>query len=211
MPVSFNAALWTTWGPLAAGAAVTFLVIGSGFVFGRWRRRRRLLDASREEDLPWEDLLALLERRNRDRTAGGLPPERETEEVLDQLLADLPPVPDPSPVELPEDREFIDVGSDERRAGKRRWGNPTEVRLHSLLWAGPMPGLIVNRSTGGLGIFTDREAPAHSTLKIRAVEAPSSVPAVQVEVRHCRKVGRGYFIGCQFTEDVPWNARVWFG
>ena len=70
---------------------------------------------------------------------------------------------------------------------------------------------MVNRSTGGLGIFADQEVPAGTPLKIRAVEAPSYVPMVRIEVRHCLKVGKGYILGCEFSEDVPWNARVWFG
>jgi hypothetical protein len=114
-------------------------------------------------------------------------------------------------VELPEDREFQLVGGTERRAGHRRWGNPTEVHLFSPLWAGHVHGLVVNRSTGGLGIFLDKEVPPGTPLQARAAEAPSYVPAVQAEVRHCRKVGKGFFLGCQFSEDVPWNARVWFG
>ena len=39
----------------------------------------------------------------------------------------------------------------------------------------------------------------------------SLVQAVRAEVRHCRKVGKGFLLGCQFSDDVPWNARVWFG
>src|SRR5690242_14034572 len=103
---TFSAALWTTWVPVGAGAAVSSLVIGSAIILGRWRWRRRLGDVSREEDLPWQDLLALLEQRNLERAAAGLPPEKPTDEVLDQLIASLPALPDPRPLELPEDREF---------------------------------------------------------------------------------------------------------
>src|SRR5262249_5536276 len=140
---TFGVAGWTTWMPLGAGLAVTSLVIGSAVIYGRWRRRSS--DASREEDLAWQDLLTLLGQRNRDREVAGLPPEEATEEVLDQLLASLPSVPAPRPLELPEDREFLSVGGN-RRAG-RRWGNPTEVHLLSFLWAGHLRGLVVNRST----------------------------------------------------------------
>jgi hypothetical protein len=55
---TFGAALWTIWVPLGAGVVVTSLMLGFTVIYGRWRRRhRRLPDASREEDLPWEDLL----------------------------------------------------------------------------------------------------------------------------------------------------------
>jgi len=32
-----------------------------------------------------------------------------------------------------------------------------------------------------------------------------------VECRHCRKVGNGFFIGCEYSEEIPWNVRAWFG
>jgi hypothetical protein len=206
---TIGVALWTTWVPLAAGVVVTFLVIGSALIYGRWQRRR-LNDASREEDLPWAELLVLLEKRNRDRAAFGLPPEQPTDEVLGELLARLP-VADPKPLELPEDHEFIPVLGNERRTGRRRWGNPTEVHVRSALWGDHLHGLVVNRSTGGIGIFADKEVPAGTDVQIRAVEAPTSIPPAKAEVRHCRKVGRGFFFGCEFSDDVPWNVRVWFG
>jgi hypothetical protein len=205
----FGVALWTTLVPVGAGLAVASLVIGSSVIYGRWRRRLRR--ASREEDLPWQALLSLLAKRNRDREAAGLPPEEVTEEVLDQLLARLPSVPSPGPVDLPEDHEFRSVGGDNRRSSRRRWGNPTLVLLRSYLWAGHLRGLVVNRSTGGLGIFTDKEVPADTSLQIRAAEAPLTVREVWADVRHCRRVGRGFFFGCEFSEDLPWNVRVWFG
>jgi hypothetical protein len=204
--------LWTTCVAVGAGAMVTSLVVGSGVAYGRWRgRRRRLRDASREEDLAWADLLALLEKRNRDRVAAGLPPEEATEEEIGQLLARLPSMPDPRAVQLPEDHEFARSGGAERRTGRRRWGHPTEVHLRSLLWEDNLHGLVVNRSTGGLGIFADKEVPHGTPLHVRAAEAPAYVPAILVEVRHCLKVGKGAFLGCQFNAEVPWNIRVWFG
>jgi hypothetical protein len=202
--------LWATWLTLAVGAVVTSLVFVAPVLYGRWRRWR-LRAASREEDLPWEELLNLLEQRNRDRAAGGLPPEPPTEEEVGRLLARLPTLPDPKAQELPEDREFEPVGGKERRGGRRRWGNPTEVHLLSPLWDEHFHGLVVNRSTGGLGIFADKEVPAGMCVQVRAAEAPADVAAVRVEVRHCLPVGRGFILGCQFSEDIPWNIRVWFG
>jgi hypothetical protein len=48
-------------------------------------------------------------------------------------------------------------------------------------------------------------------MHVRAAEAPPYVPAILVDVRHSLKVGKGFLLGCQFTTDVPWNIRVWFG
>jgi hypothetical protein len=212
-PVTFAIALEISWVPLVAGLLVTSLMLGFMLVFRSWRRPRlrRLSQVSLEEDLPWEALLRLLEKRDRERAAAGLPPEKTTDEELAQLLATLPTVPEAAPVELPEDREFQLTGGAERRRGRRRWGNPTEAHLFSYLWAGHRHGMVVNRSTGGLGIFTDGEVPPGTALRVRAAEAPAYVPAVQAEVRHCLKVGKGFILGCMFNEDLPWNLRVWFG
>jgi hypothetical protein len=201
---------WANWLPLGAGAAAMSLVLGLTVAVQRWRRRRRA-EASREEDLPWQDLLGELEQLLRERAAAGLPPGEATDDDLARLLARLPAVPDARPLEMPEDREFQLVGGDERRAGRRRWGNPTEVSLHSPLWFGRRHGLVVNRSTGGLGIYADGEAPPGTPLQVRAAEAPAAVPAVRAEVRHCLPAGKGFLLGCKFSEDLPWNVRVWFG
>jgi hypothetical protein len=204
---TFAIALEISWVPLGAGVLVTSLVLGFMFVFGRRRRlRNRLSEASWEEDLPWDLLLPLLEKRDRDRAAAGLPPTTPTDEELAQFLATLP-----KRQAGPEGHELQFGGGKERRRGPRRGGNPTSVHLQSPFWANHLHGLVLNRSTGGLGLFTDVEVPPGTALRVRAAEAPAYVPAVQVEVRHCQKVGKGYVLGCQFNEDLPWNVRVWFG
>ena len=208
---TFDVTHWTTWAVVGAGVGATFLVLGFTLTYRRWRRRRRLSGASLEEDLDWQALLNLREKRNRERAAAGLPPEKVTDEELAKLIASLPAVPNANPLELPEDREFRLVGGNERRAGGRRWGNPIEVHLFSDQWEGHLHGLVVNRSTGGLGIFTDKEVPPDTPLQVRAAEAPSYVPVVKLEVRHCLKAGKAFVLGCEFREAVPWNARVWFG
>jgi hypothetical protein len=206
---AFGGTLWSTWAVLGAGAVAASLVLGSAGVYARWRQR--LAHASREEDLEWDKLLGLLEQRNRDRAAAGLPPQQASEEELDEMLEELPNIPRKlRPVELPEDREFKPTAGSERRAGRRRWGNPTEVRIS----AGTLEfvhGIIVNRSTGGLGIYTNTEVEAGTFVTIRAIEAPTDVPSVLAEIRHCQKTGNGYILGCQFCNAIPWSVRVWFG
>ena len=202
---------WIAWTAVGTGLFVMALVITGGVIYGRIRWRRRILDASAEEDLPWDQILGLIDKHNRERAATGLPPEEVTKALLDQLVTNLPAVPDARPVELPEDREFETTGGAEKRSGRRRWGNPTEILLRSYLWTGDMHGLVVNRSTGGLGMYVDDEIPASTPIRVRAVEAPANVAVARAEVRHCRKVGRGYYIGCEFVDEIPWNVRVWFG
>jgi hypothetical protein len=204
--------LWKTWVAFGTGMLVTSLVLGlSSALYGSWRRRHRLTVNSREEDLPWEELRVQIEKRNQDRAACGLPPEEATEEELGEMIAKLPALAAPRPLERPEDREFSLSGGDERRAGRRRWGNPTEIRITSPDWTGSLHGLVVNRSTGGLGILADKELAPGTLMTIRAVEAPAYVPVVWIEVRHCLKAGKGFLLGCQFTQNISWSARVWFG
>jgi hypothetical protein len=207
---NYGFGVWSTWAALAAGALVSCLVFGTSAIFGRWRKQR-LSEASREEDLPWEEFQALLDQRNQDREAAGLPPEEATPEELEQILAKLPALADPRPLELPEDREFKLVEGSERRAGYRRWGNPTQVLAKPRGSEDELHGLVVNRSTGGLGILADKEVAPGSFVSVRAVDAPSYVPSVWVEIRHCLKAGRGFVLGCQFCSEIPWNVRVWFG
>ena len=151
---------WTDWVSLGNGIMVTMLVLGFTN-YRRWRERRRLMVASREEDLPWDELLVLVQKRNRDRVSAGLPAQEATEEEFSQLLVQLPAVEKPRAMELEEDRDFAVAFGCEREEGRPRWGNPTEVHVRSLLSIDQeddqLHGLVVNRSTGGLSIVADEE------------------------------------------------------
>jgi hypothetical protein len=206
-----NIAQWTTWAALGSGVTVTSLVLSGGVMYGRRRRRCRQFDAWWEEDMPWDMIKDLLETHNRARASAGMAPEEVTEELLGELMKSLPALPDARPLDNPADHGFLLAGGAGQRSRGRRWGNPTEVQMRSLIWAGTVRGLVVNRSGGGLGIFVDNKVPLSTVVQIGAVEAPSYVPWAAAEVRHCRKVGKGYFLGCQFNDDVPWNVCVWFG
>jgi hypothetical protein len=205
---------WTTWLIGAVGLAVALLVIVVAILYGRWRRRRRRLAyASWEEDLPWDELLEMLQTRGQQQAAAGLPGDDELppDQVLKQLLAGLSPQRRRAADLPPEDRRFLSKGGAEQRASPRRWGNPTEVHLSWLDGPDRLHGLVVNRSTGGLAIFVDKEVPDSTLIQIRPAGAPYYVATLTMEVRHCRKVGRSFLLGCRFCSDVPWNVRVWFG
>jgi hypothetical protein len=204
---TFGDVHWSTWATVGAGVGTASLVLGSGVMFWRWRRR---LNADPwEQNMPWEELLGMLQKRNRARAQDGLPPEEPTDELLNQILSKLPPATKPE--DTWQESGAPPEGGKERHAGRCRWGNPTAVHLNSLLWPDRMHGLVVNRSPGGLGIFLDKKVPPGTSLKVRAAEAPASVPAVPAEVRQCRRIGGGFLLGCEFSEDISWHARVWFG
>jgi hypothetical protein len=203
---------WTTLAIPGVGVLVAALVVVLVVLVGRWRRKR-LGPGSREEDLSWEDLLELLRRRSQERHEAGLPADDDVppDQLLEQLLTGLPSRGRRVPESTPEDHEFQPQIGGERRAGRRRWGNPTEVYISSAYWSGRLHGLVINRSTGGLALFLDREVPTGTAIKVRSVEAPGSVPGIESEVRYCRKAGKNFLIGCEFSGEVPWNVRVWFG
>jgi hypothetical protein len=223
-----------TWVILGVGVTVAASVYGLlGYVRRRLRRRR---GGSREEDLSWEELLERLRLRRREREKAGLSADEDllSEELFKELLATPPDAGlDAAPEEpgaavedlksqtqggigrgpatSPEDIRFLTQGGVEKRTGRRRWGNPTEVHVILPPWPGRLHGLVINRSTGGLAILLQQEVAAGAAIQVHSVEAPRSVPFLKLEVRHCRKAGHLFLVGCQFCEEVPWNVRVWFG
>jgi hypothetical protein len=218
----------TTWLVVGVGVTVAASVYG---LLGYVRRLRRLRAGSREVDLSWEDLLEKLRLRRREREKAGPSADEDllSEELFKELLSTLP-AGEPNelaaaledlksqalglgrgPADAPEDLRFLTQGGVERRADWRRWGNPTEVHLTLPHCPDAVHGLVINRSTGGLAVLLQQEVSVGTSIQVRPVEAPRSVPFINVEVRHCRKAGRLCLIGCQFCEEVPWNVRFWFG
>jgi hypothetical protein len=200
-----------TWQALAVGTTVAGLVFLILRRYASWRRR--LTVRSTEEDLPWEQLLALLRERERELAASGASPEDDlpSEELLALLLSRLPPKSARRLLQMHADeRQFLESAL-ERRSGRRRWGNPTDVVLNAPLLPHPVHGIVINRSTGGLGIFVDEEVQAGVVFEVRAMEAPAYVASAEIEIKYCRKVRRQFILGCQFRSEIPWNVRVWFG
>ncbi|MFO0965949.1 MAG: PilZ domain-containing protein [Gemmataceae bacterium] len=201
---------WGTWISLVLGLGVGWGVFMlSGFVASRRRPNLFGLD----EDLPWEDLFELLkaaEESGPDTLPEGWD-KFNPAELLRVLQARLPEkaaelrnraVPtDPGPM----------PGRHDRRRSQRRYSTPTEVRITSPFHERQLTGLVINRSTGGLGILTDVEFAPKTTFYVRAVDAPSTVPVVDLLVCHCRSAGKLWLIGCQYKKEIPWSAKVWFG
>jgi PilZ domain-containing protein len=200
----FDLSSWLTWMHLAMGLGVGCLVFSAtGYLAKRRQERATVPD---EEDLPWEDLLELLKARYKERASEHL----AADELCEALLAQLPPGGVRQRLTLVEEAAQREKFGD-RRSSRRRWLNPLAVSFYTPLQADPMHGLVINRSTGGLALLTDCEFTEGTTLFIRSLEAPASVPAAKVQVRHARRAGRMWLIGCQYVGDLPWNVKVWFG
>jgi hypothetical protein len=200
---------WTTW--LSVGVGLTVTLVSFVILYRRAARYRRLAAFSREEDLPWDELLEVLRARNDELAAvGGLSEDLPPRELLKLLLGRLPAARRRPDLTVGE-QQFLQGGAAERRANRRRWGNPTEVQLTSPMRPDRVYGLVINRSTGGVAVFIDEEIKPGLFFQVRSAEAPYYVPAVDIEVKYCRKVGKNFVAGCQFRGAIPWNARVWFG
>lgn len=207
----FDLSDWATWLIIGVGIAVTAVVF---VLLSKYRRRRRLALQTENEELPWEKLLEQLCSRHRELASSSAPvdDDLEPEEFLSFLLSRTGGKAGAAVASArPRGRTLTAKGGAERRSHRRRWGNPTEVYLNSPGLGGQMRGLVINRSAPGLAIFVNQEVRPGTTLAVRAVEAPNSVPPVEIEVKYCRKTRRNYVIGCHSAQGFPWNVRGWLG
>lgn len=116
----------------------------------------------------------------------------------------------PPPPPAPEAAGSWGVGH-ERRRWPRRPGNPVPVLVRDAIQAKPSHGVVVNRAEGGVALLVDRRYEPGTLLSVRPPEALDDIPWLAVEVKHGRKAGRQWLVGCQFVEAPPWNAWVWLG
>lgn len=106
---------------------------------------------------------------------------------------------------------FLQGVTRERRGAPRRKGNAVEVLLLLGDDQEPIPGLVQDRSIGGLGILLEQPLPTNAVLKVRPRQASESTPWTEVTVRSCRRDGLQYEIGLQFHRTPNWNLLLQFG
>lgn len=190
---------WELWASLGSGVSVGGLVLALGkyFRLGWWRPPPA---PPREEDLPWADLLELFKQRRKENPGDKV----STDELLDSLLAEIGDT-------APNGADWTSSPADDRRKTRRRWSNPIEVVLCSPFHNKMLHGLVINRSTGGLAILTDVPFEPDTVVGVRAIDAPSGVGFIDLCVRHSREVSKLWLIGCQYKDEIPWKAKVWFG
>jgi hypothetical protein len=103
-------------------------------------------------------------------------------------------------------------GTKDKRSSLRRGGNPIAVVVSDALVPGdPAPGLVVNRSRGGLCLMLPRKFDVGQLVAVRSGNFPKEQPSVQLRVRHCKQIGDRWRLGCQFVEDLPWSTVLLFG
>jgi hypothetical protein len=120
-----------------------------------------------------------------------------------------PPAP-PRPLFGPD--PFTSGSPSDKRSAPRRRGSSVPVFLGEDGGRGAaLSGVVVDRSRGGLGMAVDAAVPAGAVLGVRARAHAREMPWVSVRVRHCRRDGAGWVLGCQFLQPPPWNVLLLFG
>jgi len=100
----------------------------------------------------------------------------------------------------------------EQRGAHRRKGNPIGVQITDAEAKGePFDAVVVNRSAGGLCLETDRPIDATTIVSIRVINAPVTVPWIEVQIRSCRQEDSTWLLGCQFVKPPPWSIMLLFG
>lgn len=100
----------------------------------------------------------------------------------------------------------------ERRGSLRRKGNPVGVVVvFADDPAKPEPGLVIDRSRGGLCLSLPRPVAVGTKLHVRTCHAPEDLAPIVVVVRHCAARGDRCHLGCQFVEAIPWGVLLLFG
>jgi hypothetical protein len=100
----------------------------------------------------------------------------------------------------------------ERRSWPRRRNqlrvevlDPEDVLEH------PYRGWVVDRSRGGLRLVVKHAFSEGAILNVLPVGAPASTPWVEVQVRHCRRRGSGWELGCRFLSRPSVLTLLLFG
>jgi hypothetical protein len=115
--------------------------------------------------------------------------------------------------EGPPDDPFVHGSKSERRTSLRRRGTEVEVRLRDADGKREVgTAWVVDRSMGGLCLMTPEQIEKGTVLSVRTLNAPETIPWIQIEVRSCRVLDRGgHEIGCQFVRPPTWNILLLFG
>jgi hypothetical protein len=118
---------------------------------------------------------------------------------------------EPAPLNGSHRRQDRGSPKDNRRS-LRRGGNPVPV-LVSDLEAGEetLQGLVLNRSRGGLCLSVPHRVEVGRLLSVRTPDYPEDLGSVQIRVRHCKRKGDSFQLGCQFMETHPWSVLLLFG
>ncbi len=99
----------------------------------------------------------------------------------------------------------------ERRQTTRRMVTPVFVSLRrSQAQSETIEGLLLNASSGGVGLSLPQAISAGTIFEIRLTNAAPSVPWVPVEVTYCVPISSRWKIGCRFLEKLSVEVQLLF-
>jgi len=99
-----------------------------------------------------------------------------------------------------------------RRQWPRRRGNPVAVLIADVPdTAEPVPGVVIDRSRGGLCLASPQPVAMGAFLQVRASASPDDLPWIRVEVRHCRQRADRWLMGCKFEHRLSTKEMLPFG
>ncbi len=124
--------------------------------------------------------------------------------------------PRPAPAgELPAEPDsdpFVEGSRDERRLAMRRKGSSITVHITDFDLKGrPAEGWVLDRSVGGIGLWSPKPVGVGTLLKVRPEHAPAMTPWVDVEVRSCQPLEGGWHINAAFVKTPPYSVLLLFG
>jgi hypothetical protein len=100
----------------------------------------------------------------------------------------------------------------DKRAWMRREGSPLEVQVaDAVLTQAPIQGRVLNRSRGGLLVSLSQPTAVGTILSVRPPHAPDEQMWIHVEVKHCKQQQDRWYLGCKFTQELPWSVLLLFG
>jgi hypothetical protein len=99
-----------------------------------------------------------------------------------------------------------------RRKSVRLSGNQIPVHVSTdASTEAAWEGWILDRSQGGLRLKIPEPIPIGVVLRVRRLNAPESLPWVEVEVKNTRQKQEHWEVGCQFLTDPPKDVLQSFG
>ena len=72
-------------------------------------------------------------------------------------------------------------------------------------------GWVIDRSTGGLGLYCDEPLEVGTEISVRPEEGQHVSPWGQVVVRSHHRIDDHWKLGCQFLRMPPWSVLLLFG
>jgi hypothetical protein len=118
-----------------------------------------------------------------------------------------------TPGSVKSNKDPFDSGApSERRQAFRRKGSSITVLITDVAqtiqgWE----GWVVDRSTSGIGLWSERQASPGLTVRIRPENAPPMTPWIDVEVRSCKPSEGGWQLGCAFLQTPSYSVLLLFG